>query len=171
MFSVAVTLDENDTRILDSLSCTSAVIKRQPALETTRSIKEQIIIISVPTTVDPNKTEFNVENLKSLMKYGVGSYFGLLENNNQLAGYSQYAIGNTKFKIKNLLVDIQALQQTIQAPDLLSNIPSAVQKWLQDEEGKEMPQAIEESTELINDVHFLNSLQSLVHSWVKKFKV
>lgn len=170
MFSVAVTLDENDTRILDSLSCTSAVIKRQPALETTRSIKEQIIIISVPTTVDPNKTEFNVENLKSLMKYGVGSYFGLLENNNQLAGYSQYAIGNTKFKIKNLLVDIQALQQTIQAPDLLSNIPSAVQKWLQDEEGKEMPQAIEESTELMNDVHFLNSLQSLVHSWVKKIQ-
>ena len=163
-------MDENDDRILHSLYSTIAVIKRQAALDKSASIKSQLIFLSFPASNALSNSEFYIENLKSMVKYGVGSYFNILDQKHQLDGFSLHAIGNTKLKIKNMLIDIQGLQQTIQPPDLLLDIPDPIQKWLQSKEGKETPQAIEESADLIEDVHFLNLVQSLVHTWVKKIQ-
>lgn len=156
--------------MLHSLSSTVAVIKRQAKLDTSTSIRNQLILLSFPTSNTSSDSEFYIENLKSLVKYGVGSYFNILDQKHQLEGFSLHAIGNTKLKIKNMLLDIQGLQQTIQPPDLLLDIPDPIQKWLQSKEGKELSQALEESADLIEDVHFLNLVQSLVHTWVKNIQ-
>ncbi|KAG0688549.1 hypothetical protein C6P40_000845 [Pichia californica] len=168
--NATVIFDENDSRILNSISFLIAVVKKNTKWSLLTPIDNQLIVLNIPTSRETGNPEFGVDNLKSLVKYGVGSYFNLLEQNGQLETLSQNSIEITKFRIKNLLIDVQGLHQTIQTPQLLSNISTAIQNLLDENEGLEITQILENNTELINDVHFLNSLQSLVNTWVKQIK-
>lgn len=161
--------NENDNRIINSFSFLITIIKKNQEWNFSLEASNQLIIISIPTDSNEN-IEFHISNLKALVKSGVGSYLSLLEANSQSKSLSQNFINNAKIKIRNLLIDIQGLHQITHTPQLLADIPTSIQDWLNDHVEKNDMHILEDDDELLNDTHFLNSLQSLVNRWVKQIK-
>lgn len=165
---VFLTIDKKDNRILKS-SIILAIIKRHSEWNTEIAIENQLILLNIPTSIT-DTSNFNLNNLKLLLKYGVGSYFDLLRSNGNFDDFSQQAIDNTKTKLNKVFLDIQSLQQFIQIPDLLSNLPIEIQDWLNENCNKSHNDIIQQSSDLFNDKNLLNLLQSIIQDWIKRLQ-
>jgi dynein heavy chain 1 len=154
---------------LNSTSSIIVLIRRNLEWNSNILIEKQLIVLNIPTT-DISIDKFSLENLNLLMKYGVGSYFDLLQSNGVLENFSQNAIDNTKTKLRKIILDIQTLHKEIQIPDLLSNVPIQIQNWLNENANKNHQEIIQQSSDLFNDINLLNSMQSIIHLWIKKIQ-
>lgn len=105
------------------------IIKKNNPIDFSSSLESQLLLLSIPSTCK-TQGRTGIENLKLLLKFGVGSYFDLLQNSNSIADFSDTAIENTKFKLDKILADIKSWEQTIQVPQLIDNLPFEFKEFL-----------------------------------------
>lgn len=142
-----------------------AIIKKPTALTDQIELNEQLQCINLPS----NTGDSNVyEVLHSMVHFAVAPYFDTyckVSNEEEKSGGS---IPTTRKKIAELEMSFLHLQQNVDIPELSLTLHSEIEKALKKSEGQPVVESIPEN--LLNDVNFLNSLQSNVNSWIKNIQ-
>lgn len=133
------------------------LIKRKQVLHLNEDLRSNIITLCIPLLPVNTNTNDNIEVLRAIISGGVDSYFTMLQETGGLSDVSDTIIKKVKKNIQDLLLSLQRLQYSFQIPELISLIPSSLLEILK----TDTPIADDSFT-------LLNSLQSIVNSWVMK---
>lgn len=142
----------------DSPESVIVIIKEKYVISNKKSIDSQVQVVNLPTTGS------FYDSLKSLVDFGVGSYFDALTVDNKAD-----SVTTTKKKIKELVLSLQHMEQAIKSPELYLTlnpiIKDAINKGCTISNYTDF---IPEET--LNDSNFLNSAQTVVNGWVKSIQ-
>lgn len=145
------------------------IMKPNSIIQLDTNIINQLVIMNIPNTEDA-VSDPGIDNLKTILEFGVEAYLDLLNNSGHLQNSSSKVMSNIKSKIKKLTLDLQNLHQTIQVPILMANIPPVLQVWLDDNHAKSQEDMIIAGEGLLSNPDFSSSLQSLIYRWAKNIQ-
>lgn len=149
------------SRSLDHLSTPVSVVviikEIGPILQKT-TLENQLQVINLPNMSS------SFETLRSLVRFGVGSYFDAITSNNK-----SETISSTKKKINELVLSLKNLDQAIQIPDLSVTLHPVLKDAIA--KGANLHNYTDFiSDETLNDSTFLNNIQTIVNEWVRSIQ-
>lgn len=161
-----------------------ALIKGPSPLNANIPLHSQLQTLALPTLNLNTPSSSPYEALHSMIHFALGPYF---EASSQLSAAAHEtanatltsktyqdkeslgAIPTTRRKIAELELSLLHLQQNIEIPELTLNLHPIIDKALESNTNSE-PSIDLIPTEYLSDTDFLNSLQSIVNSWIKSIQ-
>ena len=135
---------------------TLLIIKSRNGIVDTEPIATQINVIYLPGPV-------NTGNLASIITHGVSSVFSQLVKSDTKA-YSAETIDKTRRKLDDISKQFQQLHNSIETPDLLAMVPGII-KLAVSKGATSQDYAHYLSTNDLESMKFLNTLQSIANKW------
>lgn len=155
-----------------------ALIKQPGQISTSTPISDQIHPVTLPPSTVFNGGTSPYEVLHSVMHFTVAPYFDAfcrssIDGTN--AGHkalpaTEGAIPATRKKINDLESSFLHLSHSVDIPELVLSLPPVIEAALEAlPEGHE-PTASLISSKYLNDLGFINSLQTAVNGWIKSIQ-
>ncbi|CAI4045250.1 hypothetical protein SKDZ_11G2570 [Saccharomyces kudriavzevii ZP591] len=135
---------------------TLLIIRSKNAIVDADPIKTQINVIYLPGPV-------HADSLASIITHGVSSVFGQLVKSDAKS-YSVETIDKTRRKLDDISKQFQQLHNSIETPDLLAMVPSNI-KTAVSKGATSHDYADYLSNSDLDDIKFLNALQSIANKW------
>ena len=168
-----------------SIVASVALIKRPRTIDPRIPLPSQIQVINLPglTTLNEENGTHNAsaspfEVLHSVIHLALAPYFTAYAQNLGPSGSkgrpeadSKTGILGTKKKLAELELSLLHLQQNVEIPELVLQLPEVVQDAIDSASANRTKPSIDSiPSELLSDSRFLNDLQNTVNTWIKSIQ-